>query len=226
MAPEDLELWADSLLLKIHAITGWTVPEDVLLTVFTDQFRKKITESYPNTNPDEIEYAFRNYGTAVQDWGKQMNLSLIDQVMIPYLARRAELSKLEEQKTLPAIDAPKEDLSDSAMQEWLKDVRQKVCAGGYSFQLLPIMVYDWLVSKGEMKLKASKKAQYVQKAVEYRRGLYLEMLEKGEDSAIRTRLRAFQTMMEAGEIAGDEIEVVEALTRRMILFDYLLDLED
>lgn len=225
MAPDDVGIWADALLLKIHAITGWTIPEKTMLTVFTDQFRKKILESYPTTNPDEIEYAFRNYGTMVQDWGKQMNLGLIDQVIIPYLARRAELSKLEEQKSPALIDGPREDLSDQAMREWLWDKRKDVQAGGFSFAFLPLTLYVWLAKKGKLNLPVAKKAQYVQKAVDYRRRLYTDALEKCEDSSVRARLRTFNAMAEVGEISGDEIETVEGITRRMILFDYLLDLK-
>ena len=71
MKAQDLEIWVDALLLKIHAITGWTIPEKKILTVLVDQFRKKILESYPNCNPDEIEYAFRQTGTtAVKGLGK------------------------------------------------------------------------------------------------------------------------------------------------------------
>lgn len=221
LLPEDVELWADALLLKIHAITGWAIPEKTMQTVFTDQFRKKIIESYPTCNPDEVEYAFRNYGTMVQDWGKQMNLSLIDQVMIPYLARRAELSKVEEQKTPAELPASKEDLSDKAMADWLEHKRKDVQAGGFSFAFLPIALYDWLSKKGKLNMSRVKKAEYVKKAVEYRRDLYVDSLEKFEDGAVRAQLRAFNAMVESGEITGGEIETVEGIARRMILFNYL-----
>src|SRR6267142_6059897 len=54
--------WALALVLKIHTITGWVVPEDRMRNVLVDQFKKKILESYATCNPDEIEYAFRNFG--------------------------------------------------------------------------------------------------------------------------------------------------------------------
>lgn len=147
-------------------------------------------------------------------------------IMAAYRAWAKEEYKQIDKPSPDALPAPKEDLSDKAMQEWLIDSRKKVCAGGYSFQFLPMMLYRWLAKNGKMNLTAGKKAQYLQKAVEYRRGLYLESLEKCEDSAVRGRLRAFCTMMETGEVTGDEIDTVEGITRRMILFDYLLDLED
>ena len=109
--------WAKALLLKIHVITGWVIPEDDnLLNILVDQFQKKMVESYGNVNPDEIEYAFRN-NDAVKDWGKNMNLNLIDEVMRPYLNRRFVLGMKEEQakppKQLPAPEVSDEDFIEA-----------------------------------------------------------------------------------------------------------------
>lgn len=102
MNQTELSAWGKSLLLKIHVITGWTIPDSDILIVLIDQFQKKLVESYPNMNVDEIEYAFRQSGTMVKDWGKAMNLSLIDEVLIPYLGERKRLShELEERSTTP-----------------------------------------------------------------------------------------------------------------------------
>jgi len=42
-------------------------------------------ESYPNLNVVEIEYAFRSKATEIKDWGKELNLSLITEVLNAYL---------------------------------------------------------------------------------------------------------------------------------------------
>lgn len=101
MNDAEVSAWGKSLLLKIHVITGWIIPDAELLTILIDQFQKKMVESYPNTNPQEIEYAFRNFGTTVKDWGKAMNLSLIDEVMIPYLEERKRISHAYEERAAP-----------------------------------------------------------------------------------------------------------------------------
>jgi hypothetical protein len=98
MKPDELTYNAVHLLLKIHVITGWEVPQNEMMEILVDQFKKKITESYPMINCDEIEYAFRNKPTEIKEWGKAMNISLIDEVIQPYMATRFELSKFEEQK--------------------------------------------------------------------------------------------------------------------------------
>lgn len=84
------------LLLKIHVITGWVIPANELMIILIDQFSKKLTEDYPMLNPDEIEYAFRSQGTIIEDWGKEMNLNLLDKVLIPYLSKRLDVSAAEE----------------------------------------------------------------------------------------------------------------------------------
>lgn len=94
---QDVGTWAKILLLKIHVITGWSLPTDEMIeTVLIDQFVKKLNEDYGSLNVDEIEYAFRSSGTRIKDWGKYMNLSLIDEVLIPYCHDRYELSLAEE----------------------------------------------------------------------------------------------------------------------------------
>lgn len=222
MAPDDVELWADALLLKIYAITGWTVPEGTMLTVFTDQFRKKIIESYANTNPDEIEYAFRNYGTTVKDWGKAMNLALIDEVMIPYLSRRAELSKVEEQKTLPEPPAePVEDLSDQAMTDWMAYVEDRVKACKCTVEFIPLALYDWKDSKGLITQTPEEKKMYIERAVSYRQIQLTEACESDKTDTSRRLLAELTAMREARRYTGDTAEHLKTLAKKMILFDLL-----
>lgn len=96
MAPAELVYQASTLLVKIHVITGWEIPQKELMDILIDQFTKKILESYPLINSDEIEYAFRNKPITIKEWGKAMNLSLIDEVIQPYIESRFEISKIEE----------------------------------------------------------------------------------------------------------------------------------
>src|SRR5438105_6604094 len=97
MSPENVKGHSTGLLIKISIITGWTIPEQKeIKTVLYDQFSKKLVEDYGSLNVQEIEYAVRNYGTTVKDWGKSINLSLIDQAIEPYLHKRAAIRKLEE----------------------------------------------------------------------------------------------------------------------------------
>lgn len=98
MAPAEITSSAKEALLRIHVIAGWQMPPDELVVILVDEFSKKITESYPNVTIEEISFAFRSGGHLVKEWGKALNISLIDEVMIPYLEKRFEVSKVEEQQ--------------------------------------------------------------------------------------------------------------------------------
>lgn len=95
-----LKVAASKIILKICVITGWSI-DDEFYELLKEEFELKLVQSYPTVNVDEMAYAFRN-NTEVKDWGKTLNLSLIDEVMMPYLAHRFEISKIEEQiKEIP-----------------------------------------------------------------------------------------------------------------------------
>ena len=85
-------------LLKINVITGWKLPEGDILKILIGQFIKFMLESYPTMNADELEFAFRNKDGRVKDWGKEINLSMLDEVLTPYMGKRATLSEMERQK--------------------------------------------------------------------------------------------------------------------------------
>lgn len=222
MAPEDVDLWADALMLKINAITGWTIPASVALTVFSDQLKKKLTESYANVNPDEIEYAFRNYGTVVKDWGKSMNLSLLDQVMIPYLERRLELSKFEEQQE-PVVEKNenKEDMSDLAMADWYNETYKKVKAGECTVDFIPIMLYEWKDTKGEIKVTSKQKHEYLAKAADHRYNFLLAESKDKPSTDSKRAVEAFSVMHKEWCFVGKEIDMLKNLAKRMILYDII-----
>lgn len=152
LSEQNLWVYAKAILLKIHVITGWTIPSDKMMDVLLDQFVKKLRESYPDVNPEEMEYAFRHYGTVVKDWGKNMNLSLIDEVMTTYLDDRYRIShEVEERKEPPpAITYTDEEL-DNFHRQWTEEFYQRIRRGlvekvpDYSKS---IMVKDGLIRNG------------------------------------------------------------------------------
>jgi hypothetical protein len=215
MSAGELDNWAMALLVKIHVITGWVIPEDEgHMNILVDQFRKKLTESYANVNTDETEYAFRVYGTTVKDWGKSMNLSLIDEVMIPYLEQRAEVSKVEEQKALPPAQE-KEDISDQTMREWYEDTAKQVKENKLPLELIPIMLADWLIEKGEL----SNVESYHTHAA---RWIGNKLFANATDRDTRRQYNDFKGMYNSGEFSGHWIEKIAALSKRMAVNDKIL----
>lgn len=102
MMPGVLKTAASKLIYIISIITGWQLPDPSTMMILKDQFEKKLVEAYENLNMDEFEFALRNY--PVKDWGKDLNLNLIDEVICQYLEKRNELSKIEESlKSAPPV---------------------------------------------------------------------------------------------------------------------------
>jgi hypothetical protein len=151
--PEAL-LNAKVVLMKIHIITGWALSEEEeMRNILIDQMSKKLTEAYGNVNAQEVEFAFRN-NTSVKDWGKAMNLAMIDEVMLPYLAKRIELSKIEEaSKPVPQIEYPDipmtdEELLTATFETW--KIIQKP-------DVIPESVYFYLEGEGKITLSKVQK---------------------------------------------------------------------
>lgn len=152
MSEVEVLTWAKALLIKIHVITGWTIVDDEsMMSILVDQFQKKMVESYANVNPDEIEFAFRN-NTTVKDWGKAMNLSLIDQVMIPYLDRRFQLSAIEEQKKKP-LELPAVQISDEEFIEAVFTVYRL----NKDWMQIPVLAYKVLEEKMNLSKEEKKR---------------------------------------------------------------------
>lgn len=153
MSEQEVGLWSKTLLLKIHVITGWTIPDSDLLIILVDQFQKKLIESYPNMNADEIEYAFRQSGTTVKDWGKAMNLSLIDEVLIPYLDERKRLSHTYEERKAPPpeqvilTDQQLDDLHRKDIEEYYQRCRNGRVPYNMPDYFKPILVKDGLMKQ-------------------------------------------------------------------------------
>jgi hypothetical protein len=149
---ESLILIAEPLLLKLHVITGWAIPKDELMTILTDQFVKKMVESYPMVNSEEMEYAFRN-NTGVKDWGKAMNLNLIDEVLAPYLEKRKELSRMEEEKKMKQLQLPAPEVSDD---EFIEAVKTSYMATK-KWKVIPVLAYNILYKQEKIKLTVDQK---------------------------------------------------------------------
>lgn len=106
-------------------------------------------------NVEEIEYAFRSSGTVVKDWGKSMNLALIDEVLIPYLNQRFELSTTEERlkETPPEqiiySDAQLADQQRSDIEAFYQRLRKGQIPYKIPEYFKPMLVKDGLMKEDE-----------------------------------------------------------------------------
>lgn len=159
---EEQERWfaAQTILLKIHAIKGWSIPASEMMDILIDQFQRKLTEGYQNVTVAEVEYAFRN-STDVKDWGKSLNLSLIDEVMIPYLENRFDLSQQEEKLNKPKMIEERIVVTKEENAEWMMDWKQKC---DVNFELIPLVFYGFMEEDNLLRLTSKQKWEYAEKA--------------------------------------------------------------
>lgn len=144
------------IILKIYIITGWAIPNNELKNILVDQLSKKIKESYANVNEQEVEFAFRSNLT-VKDWGKSMNLVLIDQVLSEYLERRSDVSRMEEHYRIQAKQLPPALVDDLTDEDFI-EANRAVYKLTNSYGLLSTKVYDILVAQGKMNLTDEEKS--------------------------------------------------------------------
>jgi hypothetical protein len=181
MTDAEVSKWTKALLLKIHVITGWVIPDDdPLYNILIDQFQKQLTEKYFELNPDEIEYAFRKAGTTIEDWGKSMNLNLMDKVLLPYLNDRYMISEVERQlaykKTQPPFSLDNIDYRRMIEEDYQYFLSGKV------FQTFPVHYYPTLVKDGFI----------IEETENYR---ILDMTDQEKDSLV---LKVFESAKEQG----------------------------
>lgn len=177
MTDRQLNAHVLALMMKVSVITGWQIPqfdssegkkENPYAMILQDQFRKKMMEDYGDLNIDEIEYALRSFGTKIKDWGKAMNLSLIDEAIGKYTFLRREISEYEEnvKVNLPSLNAGNADWSD--VWERLKENPENK-------SLITTALYDWLDRTGKIKLDKKEKHSLIERA---RQKLIVEMKYK------------------------------------------------
>ena len=204
------EIWfaSKTLLLKIHTISGWTIPISELMDILIDQFKQKLQEGYAKVTIGEIEYAFRNKGIDTKDWGKALNLTMIDEVMIPYLENRLELSKMEEsfKNKLSKKIEEKKELTTEEWEEWLVDMRK------YDIKLLPCSAYDYLVKTGKIILTNAEKHKYMERAIAHILGT-LEPSTK--------EMMDFSAMKKEGVYSAQITASLITISKRFAIYEYL-----
>jgi hypothetical protein len=125
MDDDEIDAFSAAILFKISVITGWQMPDNELHeSELIEQLKKIFEEKYGRVNIQEVEYAFRHH--LQPDWGKFFNLSMLSDVLDPYLSKRAEISQLEERiKSKPKeLPAATEKLTDDEILDYTRKAYQ------------------------------------------------------------------------------------------------------
>ena len=207
MTEDERDLTATAILAAISIITGWTLPaNEVYLDTLDKQFAKKLSERYKNVTQAEFEYAFRNKPLDVKDWGKPINLAMIDEVMMPYLDERYDLSMQEEKisKKLPESTTP-QLMSDEDWQQWLDDIAT------YEVNKIPCDSYHYLERTGKIVLSKQEKWDYIQRAIVHVASLLDPLSKEGLE---------FARMREKEEFDPVTSSTLITTSKRLAVFDH------
>lgn len=89
------------LIKRIKVIAGWNIPElKEDLEILYAELYQHFCENWPTVNAEEVAFAFRKYGSEVNNWGKDINLVLLDQIIGKYMAERREIGIIEERQSV------------------------------------------------------------------------------------------------------------------------------
>lgn len=186
-----------------------------------------IWKEYGGHGIDEIKLAFDMAiaGKLEVDANCYENFSCLyfSNVMAAYRAWAKEEYKQIDKPAAESLPAPKEDLSDKAMEDWATETKRRILHEKYTVNLIPLMLYDWLEKSGRMFRGKGEKKEYMQKAFTYIRMELITALEKKEDKAMRARLNEFNAMKESNVYKSAEVENIRTLAKKMIAYDFLRD---
>ncbi len=217
---EEQERWfaAQTVLLKIHAIKGWTIPVSEMMDILVDQFQRKLSEGYANVTVAEMEYAFRN-STDVKDWGKALNLSLIDEVMQPYLENRFDLSQQEEKLKKPVMIEAPQKMTKEEKAEWMMDWKQM---DEINFELIPLIFYDFMDEDDLLRLSSKQKWAYTEKATQQVKSMLQIAIGECKTTDALREFGEFERMEKEG-FTGELKGRIVNRAKKLIIYDYLKD---
>lgn len=212
MNDDELDIAATKALISICIITGWTPPPQEYEEIMVSQLAKKMAESYQNLNMEELEYAFRNKGLNIKDWGKVTNLALIDDVLMPFLDNRFDISAQEEkirgqvllkQEDQKLLDTP--PMSKEDWEEWLLDIAK------YPLNKIPTDSYDYLQRTKQIVLTKEEKDQYMERAIAHLIGIIDPVSREGIELA---------RMKKEGVYSREITATIITTSKRLAVFDF------
>lgn len=213
MPREERVSWAIALMMKIHAITGWVMPGEPFDDVLLDQFQKKLAESYSNVNPEEVEFAFRN-NPSVRDWGKSMNLALVDDVLSGYLEKRRRASIEEEHQK---IKKEKPTVIPVLEEDLWEEFQRGIKSGKMTVDFLPDVLFTWKTKT----YTPTKEDKFFcqQSAIQHR------TFQLTENLADAKKLKIFLQQKEQGFFEGEFVEQIRLLSRKFLIYKLMKDEE-
>ncbi len=166
-------------MLRIHVITGWTIPIHEMMDVFIDEFRTLLLQEYSDLNFEEILFAFRKYKHIVEDWGKEMNLKIIGTILDAYGEDRYDAGLLEERLKME-LDKP---LLEFKPKEYTEDEIVGIALDYWQNSKSPMLefinpnCYEILIKQGKITLDEPNKERIRKHAALMMEGYFTNVIE-------------------------------------------------
>jgi len=206
-----------AIILRIKVITGWPIPEleeerNILYAELTKHFR----EAWPTLNAEEVMYAIRSYTGVVKNWGKDINLALIDEALAKYYQHRQQVSLLEEQAAVKR-DAPQLPPAEADWKEMCEACYQEFLTGKYNLSLWPWQMYDEFVKCDMMEAEFYLNAQ--EAAEIHLLSKHRGQIVKEELTGSQVSVRELQAKIEAIN-SKQSIEVINLAKKMAVRYLY------
>lgn len=211
---DDLKLTVYKLFFTINAITGWQMPEPEICDILIEQLMKKLEESFPKVNYNEVEYAFRN--TSVKDYGKNFNLFIFDEVIEGYLKIRKEESLKEEQKK-PVLSLPYQE----TLEEKLNDIKEYCDRDDINIKniyLIPIYLYDDIIKLGLYNPSQEIKDKIYNDAKRFKLQEFEERAKN--DISFNRYFQKYKQHFEKGYFEESEWNQIDSIFMKLSFLDY------
>lgn len=96
---------AGALIVAVKLITGWNIPTGPSLDMLKSILATELKREYTTLTVPEVELAFRRHAGKVQNYGKDLSLSLFNEVMNHYFTDRNEALRVESEVYLKEVEA-------------------------------------------------------------------------------------------------------------------------
>ncbi len=206
--------------MRLSVITGWKIPEsEVAQNLLIDEFKKKIQENYKHVNIEEFLWAIRNYAKYSPNWGKELNLSLIDDILDRYLDQRQNVSIIEENQKLKNMEPIKTEKYD--WQEIYEKFRDMDADDDYLHNIMPVGLYDWICKKRNIEISKEDKQVYFQKAIIHRRAYLFDLIAHKSTNDRKEALKQFNHMVAEKKYSSVEMGHLQDLSKKLVVLDIM-----
>lgn len=117
----------------------------------------------------------------------------------------------------------KEDLNERTMAEWYKEIERRIVVDKMKLDFIPLSIYEWIDKQGGINITDEQRISYNQKAAMYRKEFLANQLLKYDSEENRVMLENFRKMIKQGYIQGKEYNIVDSLSKKMILYDMIVE---